>query len=148
MRGSGDRILVIDEGTTSTRAIVFDVAGQGREVQQQPVDSHYPRPGWVEQDPEAIWRSTLQCARQAVIAGGGADRIAAIGITNQRETIVFWDRRSGEALAPVIVWQDRRTATICNDLRKAGREAEVQARTGLLLDPYFSASKIQWAVAN
>jgi glycerol kinase len=144
----GDLLLVIDEGTTSTRAIVFDASGQSIAVAQNPVDSHYPRPGWVEQDPEEIWALTLSAAQAAVTAAGGSERIAAIGITNQRETMVFWDRRSGRALAPAIVWQDRRTADFCDALRAAGHEPTLQARTGLLLDPYFSASKAHWALAN
>ncbi len=111
---------------------------------QRAVPTHYPQPGWVEQDAEEIWRLTLDAARAAV--GGDPTRIAGIGITNQRETIVFWDRVSGAALAPAIVWQDRRTAAICDRLRDAGHEPTVQATTGLLLDPYFSATKIGWAM--
>ena len=144
----GDLLLVIDEGTTSTRAMVVDAFGRGVALAQHPIESRYPTPGWVEQDPEAIWTLTLGAAQSAVTAAGGGGRIAAIGITNQRETIVFWDRRTGRALAPAIVWQDRRTADFCDGLRAAGHEAALQARTGLLLDPYFSASKIHWALAN
>lgn len=140
------QILVIDEGTTSSRAILFAPDGTclatvGREIAQ-----HYPRPGWVEHDPEEIWRTTLACAREVVAGAGGAARIAAIGITNQRETIVFWDRRDGRPLGPAIVWQDRRTADLCGRLKEAGHEAVVQAKTGLRLDPYFSGSKIAWAL--
>ena len=142
----GKLLLVIDEGTTSTRAIVFDASGRTAAIAQHDVASRYPQPGWVEQDPEEIWRLTLAAAEAAITQAGGAERIAAIGITNQRETIVFWDRRTGKALAPAIVWQDRRTADICDALRAAGHEASVQARTGLLLDPYFSATKIAWAL--
>ena len=143
-----DLLLVIDEGTTSTRAIVFDASGRIVTVDQHPIESRYPQPGWVEQDPEQIWALTLGAAQRAVTAAGGAERIAAIGMTNQRETIVFWDRRTGRALAPAIVWQDRRTADFCDALRASGHEPALQAKTGLLLDPYFSASKIRWALAN
>ena len=146
MQGAGDLLLVIDEGTTSTRAIIFDSKGKILAVAQHQIDSHYPQPGWVEQDPEEIWRLTLACVLDVVDRVGGAHRLAAIGITNQRETIVFWDRRTGEALAPAIVWQDRRTAKYCDRLRVSGHEPELQATSGLLLDPYFSASKIRWAI--
>jgi glycerol kinase len=108
--------------------------------------SDFPRPGWVEQDAEEIWQLTRAAAGAMVDQAGGASRIAAIGITNQRETIVFWDRRNGRALAPAIVWQDRRTASFCDALKQAGHEPALQAATGLLLDPYFSASKIRWAL--
>jgi glycerol kinase len=148
MPGAGDFLLVIDEGTTSTRAITFDISGGIVGIEQKPIESVYPRPGWVEQDPEQIWRLTLACARRAVERAGGAERIATIGITNQRETIVLWDRRTGRALAPAIVWQDRRTADFCDSLRAAGHEAAVQTKTGLLLDPYFSATKIAWALEH
>jgi glycerol kinase len=141
-----DRILVIDEGTTSTRAMLFAPDGACLASHQRELTQDYPRPGWVEHDAEEIWESSLACARAMVAAAGGADRIGAIGITNQRETIVFWSRRTGKALAPAIVWQDRRTAALCDALREAGREPMLQSRTGLLLDPYFSASKIAWAL--
>ena len=139
-------ILVIDEGTTSTRAVLFAADGKALGSCQQPLTQHYPAPGLVEHDAAEIWNLTLQCARQMVTQAGGADRIAGIGITNQRETVVFWDRRTGEPLAPAIVWQDRRTADICAELKERGEEAVVQAKTGLLLDPYFSGSKIGWAL--
>lgn len=144
----GDHILVIDEGTTSTRAMLFAVDGTCLGSAQQALTQHYPLPGLVEHDAAEIWDKTLDCARQMVRLVEGADRIAAIGITNQRETIVFWDRRTGEPLAPAIVWQDRRTADICLDLKEKGLEPQVQARSGLLLDPYFSASKISWGLKN
>ncbi|HYJ81521.1 MAG TPA: glycerol kinase GlpK [Allosphingosinicella sp.] len=142
----GDLILVIDEGTTSTRAMLFGHDGACLATEQRDLTQHYPRPGWVEHDAEEIWASSLACARGAVAAAGGAGRVAAVGITNQRETIVFWSRRTGRALAPAIVWQDRRTAELCARLKAEGHEETVQARTGLLLDPYFSASKIAWAL--
>jgi len=139
-----DRLLVIDEGTSSTRAILVDADGRSGAMAQRGLTTAYPRPGWVEQDAEEIWRLTLEAARAAV--GDHGDRIAAIGLTNQRETIVFWDRASGAALAPAIVWQDRRTADACAKLREDGHESLVQATTGLLLDPYFSATKVGWAL--
>ena len=139
-------LLVIDEGTTSTRAMLFTADGRCAASEASPLDQHYPRPGWVEHDAAEIWRKTLRVTAAMVAQAGGADRIAGIGITNQRETIVFWDRTTGEPLAPAIVWQDRRTAADCAALRDAGHEALVQARTGLLLDPYFSGSKIGWAM--
>ncbi|HEX4739248.1 MAG TPA: glycerol kinase GlpK [Allosphingosinicella sp.] len=142
----GDRLLVIDEGTTSTRAMLFGTDGACLAVEQRELKQHVPEAGWLEHDAEEIWASSLACARAAVKQGGGADRIAAIGITNQRETIAFWSPRTGRALAPAIVWQDRRTAAACEKLREAGHEPMVQAKTGLLLDPYFSASKIAWAL--
>jgi glycerol kinase len=142
------KILVIDEGTTSTRAMVFDAGGAALGSAQEPLTQHYPAPGLVEHDAAEIWTKTLACARKMVDQAGGASQIAAIGITNQRETIVFWDRRTGEPLAPAIVWQDRRTADDCAALKAVGHEATVQAKTGLLLDPYFSGSKIGWALKN
>jgi len=144
----GDRLLVIDEGTSSTRAMLFDLAGQCLGLAQSPLTTTFPQPGWVEQDAAEIWRLTLAAARQMVAKAGGPGAIAGIGITNQRETLVCWDRRSGEPLAPAIVWQDRRTAGLCAELKAAGREAAVQEKTGLLLDPYFSASKIAWALQH
>ncbi len=143
-----ENILVIDEGTTSTRAMLFAADGQCLGSEQAELEQHYPRPGWVEHDPEEIWTKSLACARLAVKQAGGADRIAGIGITNQRETIVFWSRSSKRALAPAIVWQDRRTADLCARLKAAGKEKGLQERTGLLLDPYFSGSKIAWAMAE
>ena len=142
----GERLLVIDEGTTSTRAMLFAPDGRCLGSEQRDLTQSYPAPGLVEHDAEEIWTLSLACARAMVEQAGGAERIAAIGITNQRETIVFWSRRTGRALAPAIVWQDRRTADLCRKLKEAGHEEAVQARTGLLLDPYFSASKIAWAL--
>ena len=144
----GDKLLVIDEGTSSTRAMVFDPAGHCLGVNQNPLTTRFPQPGWVEQDAAEIWRLTLAAGRQAVAKAGGAGAIAGIGITNQRETLVCWDRQTGEPLAPAIVWQDRRTAERCAELKAAGHEPACQARTGLLLDPYFSASKIAWALKH
>ena len=144
---NGD-ILIIDEGTTSTRAMLFGAAGDCLGFEQQDLVQHYPQDGWVEHDAEEIWNKTLDCVRGMMGKAGGAGRIGAIGITNQRETVVFWSRRTGRALGPAIVWQDRRTADLCTRLKEEGREETVQARTGLLLDPYFSASKIAWALAH
>ena len=112
----GDRLLVIDEGTSSTRAMLIDTAGRRLGLAQQPLQTDFPQPGWVEQDAAEIWRLTLAAARQMVASAGGASAIAAIGITNQRETLVCWDRRTGEPLCPAIVWQDRRTAAICAEM--------------------------------
>ena len=136
-------ILVLDEGTTSTRALVFDLGGSIVAAAARSLTQHYPHSGWVEHDASEIWELSLECLREAAGAVG-VERIAAIGITNQRETVVAWDRVTGEPLAPAIVWQDRRTADRCAELRAQGFEAEVQAATGLLLDPYFSATKIGW----
>ena len=138
-------ILAIDQGTTSSRAIVFDSAGKSIAVAQQEFAQHYPDDGWVEHDPEDIWTTVLETSRDAVAAAEkeGAE-IAAIGITNQRETTVLWDRKTGKPIYNAIVWQDRRTAETCNALREAGHEADIAARTGLVLDPYFSASKAAW----
>jgi glycerol kinase len=145
---AGDLLLVLDEGTTSTRAMLF--AGDGRCVAQaqRALAQNHAQPGWVEQDAEEIWASTFLCAKEVLGQAGEAEPVAALGITNQRETVVFWSRRTGRALAPAIVWQDRRTAALCARLREEGHEERVQARTGLLLDPYFSGPKIAWAVAN
>jgi len=137
-------ILAIDQGTTSTRAIVFGLDWKPRALRQIELVQHYPRPGWVEHDAEEIWRATLQTCREAIRDVGGPARIACVGITNQRETTVLWERHGGMALHKAIVWQDRRTAAITDDLRAGGHEAEVQAKTGLVLDPYFSATKIAW----
>lgn len=142
------KILVIDEGTTSTRVMLFEADGTCLGNAQRPLTQHYPAPGLVEHDAEEIWTLTLACAQEMVAKAGGASAIAGIGITNQRETIVFWDKTTGKPLAPAIVWQDRRTADMCQALKDQGQEAIVQAKTGLLLDPYFSGSKIGWALSN
>ncbi|MFY7760325.1 glycerol kinase GlpK [Aquidulcibacter sp.] len=142
------KILVIDEGTTSTRVMLFEADGTCLGSAQKPLTQHYPAPGLVEHDAEEIWTLTLACAQEMVTKAGGASAIAGIGITNQRETIVFWDKTTGKPLAPAIVWQDRRTADMCQALKEQGQEAIVQAKTGLLLDPYFSGSKIGWALSN
>lgn len=148
MTATGDLILVLDAGTTSTRAMVLGADGQMLAVAQQALTQFYPQPGWVEHDAAEIWDRTLACAREAVTAVGGAERLAGIGITNQRETVVAWDRASGQPLHHALVWQDRRTADFCAALKNQGQEPVVQAATGLLLDPYFSATKMRWLVDN
>lgn len=142
---TGDpQILVLDAGTTSTRAMVFAPDGRLIAVAQRELTQFYPEPGWVEHDAQEIWEATLACAREAVERAGEVGGIACLGITNQRETIVAWDKVSGAPLHRAIVWQDRRTADACSRLRGQGREGDVQSRTGLLLDPYFSATKMRW----
>ncbi|NHN85387.1 glycerol kinase GlpK [Acetobacter musti] len=143
-----DRILAIDQGTTSTRSIVFDATGQEISLARQEFPQYYPNQGWVEHDPEDIWRDAKTTAQEAVERSGGIDRIAAIGITNQRETIVVWDRATGKPVHNAIVWQDRRTTRLCSELKKDGVEKLVTERTGLLLDPYFSATKLAWILDN
>ncbi|WP_027058898.1 glycerol kinase GlpK [Mesorhizobium loti] len=138
-------VLAIDQGTTSTRAILFDgqmkVVGSG----QQEFAQHYPASGWVEHDPEEIWASVLTTVKAALKkAGRDASEVAAIGITNQRETVVIWDRATGKPIHNAIVWQDRRTAPLCQKLKKQGLEKKFTRKTGLLLDPYFSGTKIAW----
>jgi len=138
-------VLALDQGTTSSRAILFDRAGRLCAVSQQPFAQSYPQPGWVEQDAEEIWQSQLAVARAVLRDNGiGAGQIAALGIANQRETTVLWDRQSGAPLAPAIVWQDRRTAGSCAALAEAGAEDLFARRTGLRLDPYFSGTKLAW----
>ncbi|MFN3461787.1 MAG: FGGY family carbohydrate kinase, partial [Oceanibaculum sp.] len=138
-------ILAIDQGTTSSRAILFGKDYEVRGTAQREFTQHFPRSGWVEHDAEEIWDSVVATCREAMEkAGVSAADIAGIGITNQRETVVIWDRRTGKPIHRAIVWQDRRTADICAALKQKGHEAEVTAKTGLLLDPYFSASKIAW----
>lgn len=138
-------LIAIDQGTTSTRAIAFDAGLKPLAAAQQELRQIFPAPGWVEHDPEDIWSATVAVARNAMAQAGLAARdIAGIGITNQRETTVLWDRATGKAIHNAIVWQDRRTADICDALRTGGHEPDVTAKTGLLLDPYFSASKIAW----
>ncbi len=142
-------LLAIDQGTTSSRAIVFDARGVRVSTGQQEFRQHYPADGWVEHDPEEIWASTLAVCREAIAkAGITAADIAGIGITNQRETTVVWERATGKPLYNAIVWQDRRTADECQQLRAGGHEAMVKQKTGLLLDPYFSATKIAWILDN
>ena len=144
---SNATILSIDQGTTSSRAIVFDATGKRLATAQREFAQHYPRDGWVEHDPEEIWSTTLDVCRKASASVDGK-AIAAIGITNQRETTIVWDRGTGKPVYPAIVWQDRRTAEHCDRLRAADHEELVARKTGLLLDPYFSATKLAWILDN
>jgi|SRR5690554_748070 len=142
-------LLAIDQGTTSSRAIVFDARGAQVAVAQQEFHQYFPRDGWVEHDAVEIWDSTLAVCREALEkAGVQASDLAGIGITNQRETTVVWDRETGEPIHHAIVWQDRRTASLCTKLKSDGHEALVVERTGLLIDPYFSATKVAWLLDN
>ena len=138
-------LLAIDQGTSSSRAMLFDARGAVRGVGQQPVESSFPHDGWVEQDPEALWRTTVAAGRQAIEASGvNAAAIAAIGVTNQRETTLVWDAKTGETLGNAIVWQDRRTAERCRRMLGEGMEPALVDATGLLVDPYFSSTKLAW----
>ncbi len=142
-------VLALDQGTTSSRAIVFDRDGKSVAVAQQEFRQIFPQPGWVEHDATEIWRTQLACARDALkSAGCGAGDLAALGITNQRETTLVWERATGRPIANAIVWQDRRTADVCATLRASGVEERVSDKTGLLLDPYFSGTKIAWLLDN
>ena len=142
-------ILAIDHGTTSSRAILFSASGRPEHVAQQEFAQHFPNDGWVEHDGEEIWSSTLAVCREVLEkAGISASEVAGIGITNQRETTLVWDAASGELLYRAIVWQDRRTASYCAELKAAGHEAMISERTGLLIDPYFSATKLRWILDN
>jgi glycerol kinase len=144
---TGSYLLALDQGTTSTRAIVYDAAGRARGSAGRELTQHYPQPGWVEHDPEEIWQSTAAVVSQALVAAGVEPRqLAAIGVTNQRETSVLWDRATGRPLARALVWQDRRTADFCRE-RKA-EEGWLTERTGLVLDPYFSGTKVRWLLEN
>ncbi|MCA9797225.1 MAG: glycerol kinase GlpK, partial [Candidatus Eremiobacteraeota bacterium] len=142
-------ILALDQGTTSSRAILFDQSGKVRGVAQKEFEQIFPKPGWVEHRPDEIWSSQLQVAI-AVLAQNDVDpkAVKAIGITNQRETTVVWDRRTGKALTNAIVWQDRRTSEFCDKLRADGRADDIRARTGLEVDAYFSGSKLAWILEN
>src|SRR6188768_1658415 len=142
-------ILALDQGTTSSRGIVFNHDGSIRAVAQQEFQQIFPQAGWVEHDANEIWRTQLETAREALAkAGLTAGDIAGIGITNQRETTVIWDRKTGEPIHNAIVWQDRRTASFCDGLKAAGRAPEVQQRAGLVIDAYFSGSKVRWLLDN
>jgi glycerol kinase len=142
-------ILAIDQGTTSTRAMLFDAEGKPCAQAQRELEQHYPQPGWVEHDADEIWQATLDTCR-AVLAELKLQprQVAAIGVTNQRETTVLWERKTGRPIARAIVWQDRRTAQRCAELRAEGHDEAIAARTGLVIDPYFSATKIAWLLDN
>ena len=142
-------ILALDQGTSSSRALLFDRSGNVLHRAQRALASHFPQPGWVEQDPTELWQTQLKAARQVLQeAGVPAAQTAALGLTNQRETTLIWDRRSGEPIAPAIVWQCRRSAPLVESLRAQGYEADIRQRTGLVLDAYFSATKIRWLLDN
>lgn len=142
-------VVAIDQGTTSTRAMVFDAALRPIAAAQRELRQIFPAPGWVEHDPEEIWESVVHTVRTALAkAGLSAAQLAAIGITNQRETALIWERASGKTIHNAVVWQDRRTADLCARLRRDGQEATIRAKTGLLVDPYFSATKIAWLLDN
>jgi glycerol kinase len=142
-------LIAIDQGTTSTRAVLFDAALSRVAIAQQEFRQIYPAPGLVEHDPEEIWTTILATVREVMAKGGAAAKdVAAIGITNQRETTVVWDRATGKPIHNAIVWQDRRTADLCSALHRQGHEAAISAKTGLLLDPYFSATKISWLLEH
>lgn len=140
-----DYILSIDQGTTSSRAVIFDHAGQPVAMAQREFAQHFPQPGWVEHDATEIWQTQLAVMQDVLArAGMGAHQLRAMGITNQRETTVLWDRRTGQPVAPAIVWQDRRTVGMCDALRAAGHASRIASRTGLVLDAYFSGTKLAW----
>lgn len=141
-------VLALDQGTTGSTALVIDRDGQVRGRAYSEFTQHFPRPGWVEHDASELWDVTRTVARDAVSEAGPGVRIEAVGITNQRETVVLWDRESLQPVHRAIVWQDRRTTEICRNLREEGREPEIRARTGLVLDPYFSGTKLTWLFRN
>ena len=142
-------ILAIDQGTTSSRAIIFDADMRIKATAQEEFTQHFPKSGWVEHDPSDIWSTTAGTCRAVIEkAGLGPDQIAAVGITNQRETTLVWDRKTGEPVHNAIVWQDRRTADFCRGLREAGHEAMIAEKTGLVTDPYFSGTKLAWILDN
>src|SRR6202047_619873 len=142
-------ILALDQGTTSSRAIVFDHKGQIRSVAQKEFTQIFPQPGWVEHDPLEIWSSQASVASEARLKiGAAASDIAAIGITNQRETTIVWDLKTGEPVYNAIVWQDRRTAPFCEQLKQSGLTEIIRSKTGLVIDAYFSGSKIRWILEN
>ena len=144
-----DYILSVDQGTTSTRAIIFDRQARAVAVSQKELNLFYPENGWVEQDAQDIWRDTKYVCRNVIERSDiDSDDIAAIGITNQRETLVLWDKNNGRLIGPAIVWQDRRTADMCRALKEKGYEEIFQKKTGLLLDPYFSGTKLSWMLDN
>ena len=144
-------ILAIDQGTTSSRAILFSQVGEVLSVEQKELELFFPHKGWVEQNPEAIWNDVLECCTQIIKLPTKSTALqspVAIGITNQRETTIVWDRKTGKPIYNAIVWQDRRTVEKCNSLKEQGHELTVASKTGLLLDPYFSATKIAWILDN
>ena len=142
-------ILSLDQGTTSSRAILFNESGEMMSSAQKEFKQYYPQPGWVEHDPAEIWNTQLEVARAAIEKSGiSAEDVAAIGITNQRETTILWDKRNGKPVHNAIVWQCRRTAPTCDSLKEAGWTEKIREKTGLLIDAYFSATKIRWILQN
>jgi glycerol kinase len=149
MPDTGPLVLALDQGTTGSTALVIDRRGRVRGRGYQELTQHFPKPGWVEHDADEIWRSTLAAAARALAdARARANAVAAIGVTNQRETTLLWDRRTGDPIGHAIVWQDRRTAPRCDELRRRGREPAIRRATGLVCDPYFSATKLEWLLAH
>ena len=143
-----DYVLALDQGTTSSRAIVFDRAGRVAAIAQREFRQIFPRSGWVEHDAREIWATQHAVALEAIAQVGGPASIAGVGITNQRETTVLWDRATGQPVANAIVWQDRRTAGRCDELRARGHANRVQQKTGLVIDAYFSGTKLEWLLDN
>jgi len=142
-------ILALDQGTTSSRAMVFNKEGDIVSVAQKEFTQYYPQPGWVEHNAKEIWSSQATVLAEAILnAGITANNVAAIGITNQRETTIIWDKETGAPLYNAIVWQDRRTADFCDELKRQGKGEMIQEKTGLLVDAYFSATKIKWILDN
>jgi len=142
-------ILALDQGTTSSRSILFDTQGQVQTVAQKEFEQHYPQPGWVEHDANEIWSTQMGTASEAMSrANVEAEDLAAIGITNQRETTVVWDRATGTPIHNAIVWQDRRTSGLCDRLKDRGHLDLIQEKTGLIIDAYFSGTKIKWLLDN
>ena len=142
-------VVALDQGTTSSRAIVFDQAGSMLAVAQKEFEQHFPNPAWVEHDADEIWRTQFEVATEAIAAAGvSTSDIAAVGITNQRETTLVWDRQSGRPVHNAIVWQDRRTADTCDRLRAEGHHDTIRDKTGLIIDAYFSGTKIAWLLDN
>ena len=142
-------VLSIDEGTTGVTILVFDHDGRVVSRAYSEFAQHYPHPGWVEHDAEEIWRTTLRLIGEALREGGIAPGdLQAIGITNQRESSVLWDRKTGAPVTPSVCWQDRRSAAICDDLKERGLEEEIRRRTGLVVDAYFSGTKVKWLLDN
>jgi len=142
-------ILAMDQGTTSSRAIVFNRGGAIKSMAQRELRQHYPQPGWVEHDANEIWSTQAGVAAEAIASAGiSTADVAGIGIANQRETTVVWDRRTGNPICPAIVWQDRRTAEGCDQLKERGLTEMIQRKTGLVPDAYFSATKLQWILEN
>src|SRR5262245_16612517 len=142
-------VLALDQGTTGSTALLLDRRGRVRGRGYAELPQYFPKPGWVEHDPDEIWASVRSATRAALAsARANASAIAAIGVTNQRETTLLWDRRTGEPLGRAIVWQDRRTAERCAQLRRRGLEAQIRRTTGLVCDPYFSATKLEWMLEH